>query len=112
MARQLKTFVTSVGFFDLAVAAPSMKAALDAWGFRHNAFQQGFASQSQDAGIIAATTAQPGVVLRRPVGTNQAFTVDAELPRGFTIPKVGKVARQTVRPATPAPARPKRAKPV
>jgi colicin import membrane protein len=32
MARKLKTFVTSQGFFDLAIAAPSMKAALAAWG--------------------------------------------------------------------------------
>src|ERR1700684_3693067 len=29
MARQLKTFQTSLGFFDLAIAAPSMKAALE-----------------------------------------------------------------------------------
>ena len=28
MARKLKTYTTSAGFFDLAVAAPSMKAAL------------------------------------------------------------------------------------
>ena len=32
MARKLKTFTTSIGFFDLAIAAPSMKAALEAWG--------------------------------------------------------------------------------
>jgi hypothetical protein len=32
MARKLKTYQTSIGFFDLAIAAPSMKAALDAWG--------------------------------------------------------------------------------
>jgi hypothetical protein len=31
MARKLKTYQTSLGFFDLAIAAPSMKAALDAW---------------------------------------------------------------------------------
>jgi hypothetical protein len=32
MARKLKTYQTSLGFFDLAIAAPSMKAALEAWG--------------------------------------------------------------------------------
>jgi hypothetical protein len=32
MARKLKTYQTSIGFYDLAVAAPSMKAALNAWG--------------------------------------------------------------------------------
>ena len=30
MARKLKTYQTSLGFFDLAIAAPSMKAALEA----------------------------------------------------------------------------------
>jgi hypothetical protein len=34
MARKLKTYQTSLGFFDLAMAAPSMKAALEAWGER------------------------------------------------------------------------------
>jgi hypothetical protein len=103
MARKLKTFVTSVGFFDLAVAAPSMKAALDAWGFRHNAFQQGFASQTKDAAIIAATTAKPGAVLRRPVGTHEPFQENAELPKGFAIPNIGKADRQAKRPARAAP---------
>jgi hypothetical protein len=32
MARKLKTYQTSLGFFDLAIAAPSMKAALEAGG--------------------------------------------------------------------------------
>jgi hypothetical protein len=38
MARKLKTYQTSLGFFDLAIAAPSMKAALDAWGDFQNPF--------------------------------------------------------------------------
>jgi len=32
---------TSLGFFDLAIAAPSMKAALEAWGADSNLFHQG-----------------------------------------------------------------------
>src|SRR4051794_23750923 len=32
MAKKLRTYETSLGFFDLAIAAPSMKAALEAWG--------------------------------------------------------------------------------
>jgi hypothetical protein len=32
MARKLKTYQTSLGFFGQAIAAPSMKAALEAWG--------------------------------------------------------------------------------
>ena len=41
MARKLKTYQTSLGFFDLVIAAPSMKAALEAWGADSNLFHQG-----------------------------------------------------------------------
>jgi hypothetical protein len=79
MPRTLKTYVTNLGFFELALAAPSMKAALEAWGLGHNAFQHGFAKQTQDAAIIAATMAKPGTVLRRPVGSKGAFQEQADL---------------------------------
>jgi colicin import membrane protein len=69
MPGKLKTFISNIGFFELALAAPSMKAALEAWGMGHNAFQHGFAKQTDDPKIVAATMAQPGVVLRRAVGT-------------------------------------------
>ena len=45
MARKLKVFETSLGFFDLAIAAPSMKAALEAWGADSNLFRQGAAKR-------------------------------------------------------------------
>lgn len=80
MARQLKTFETSLGFFDLAIAAPSMKAALQAWGADSNLFHQGAARESTDPDVIAATLAKPGVVLKRPVGSDRPFSEDAELP--------------------------------
>jgi len=80
MARRLKTYTTSAGFFDLAIAAPSMKAALEAWGSTSNLFHQGFARLSDDPKIVAATMARPGQILRRPVGTSGAFTEHAELP--------------------------------
>lgn len=80
MARKLKTYTTSAGFFDLAVAAPSMKAALEAWGSKNNLFHHGFAKVSEDAKVVAATMAQPGVVLRRPVGSTGAYSEHAKLP--------------------------------
>ena len=80
MARKLKTYRTSLGFFDLAIAAPSMKAALEAWGADSNLFHQGAARESDDPDVIAATMKQPGVVLRRPVGSNGSFSEHAELP--------------------------------
>jgi colicin import membrane protein len=80
MARKLKTYVTSVGFFDLAIAAPSMKAALEAWGSNTNLFHQGFAREVKDGSVVEATMAKPGVVLRRPVGSKKPFKEDASLP--------------------------------
>src|ERR1700742_4616826 len=47
----------------------------------HNAFQHGFAKQTDDPKIIAAAMAQPGVVLRRAVGTKGAFSEQPELPK-------------------------------
>lgn len=80
MARKLKTYLTSLGFFDQAVAAPSMKAALEAWGSKSNLFHQGFAREVDDPAIVEATMAKPGIVLKRPVGSNGRFTESADLP--------------------------------
>jgi hypothetical protein len=87
MARKLKTYQTALGFFDLAIAAPSMAAALRAWGSDTNLFQQGFAKETGDPAIVAATLAQPGVVLRRPVGSEGAFSEHAELPKELPVDK-------------------------
>jgi colicin import membrane protein len=85
MAKTLKTYITNLGFFELALAAPSMKAALEAWGLGHNAFHQGFARETHDARIVAATMAKPGLVLKRPVGSKGAFTENAALPKDWSI---------------------------
>src|SRR5580704_16524063 len=84
MARKLTTYQTSIGFFDLAIAAPSMKAALDAWGSKSNLFHQGFAKETTDTAVVAATMTRPGIILRRPVGTNGAFTEQAALPTNLS----------------------------
>jgi colicin import membrane protein len=80
MPRKLKVYETSLGFYDLAVAAPSMAAALRAWGASENIFQQGFAKESENKDVIAAAMAKPGVVLRRPVGSKKPFQEEADLP--------------------------------
>ncbi|MHB0767536.1 cell envelope biogenesis protein TolA [Bradyrhizobium sp. 5.13L] len=78
--RKLKTYRTSLGFYDQAIAAPSMKAALEAWGASSNLFHQGAATETEDPDIVAATMAKPGIVLRRPVGSDGPFSESAELP--------------------------------
>jgi hypothetical protein len=83
MARKLKTYQTSLGYFEQAIAAPSMKAALQAWGADSNLFHQGAAEESHDPDVIAATMAKPGVVLKRPVGSDGPFGEHAELPKNL-----------------------------
>ena len=96
MAKKLKTYETSLGFFDLAIAAPSMKAALEAWGADSNLFHQGAAKQSDDPDVVAATMAKPGVMLKRPVGSNGPFKEHAELPTnlGDATARSSKAARK------------------
>jgi hypothetical protein len=80
VARKLKTYMTSLGFFDQAIAAPSMKAALEAWGSNSNLFHQGVAKETDDPAIVEATMAKPGLVLKRPIGSNEPFRETADLP--------------------------------
>jgi colicin import membrane protein len=58
-----------------------MKAATEAWGLKANEFKRGFAKETHDPAIVAATMAKPGIVLRRPVGSNGPFSEHAELPK-------------------------------
>jgi hypothetical protein len=57
-----------------------MKAALEAWGADSNLFHQGAAKESDDPDVIAATLKKPGVILRRPVGSDGSFGEHAGLP--------------------------------
>lgn len=82
MPRKLKTYQTSLGFYDLAIAAPSMKAALDAWGAGSNLFHQGAARETDDPDVVAATMSKPGVILRRPAGSSGRFAEHSDLPTG------------------------------
>jgi hypothetical protein len=83
MARKLKTYLTSLGFFEQAIAAPSMKAALEGWGADSNLFHQGAAKECTDPDIVAAIMEKPGVVLKRPVGSDGSFGERAELPKNL-----------------------------
>lgn len=107
MPRSLKTFVTNLGFFEMAIAAPSMKAALEAWGMGHNTFKQGFARQTDDPKIVAAAEAHPGVVLRRAVGSSGEFKEHAELPK--SLPAIAPPAIH--KPAAQKPPKKSKAKP-
>src|SRR5262245_41506666 len=94
MPRKLKSYQTSLGFFDLAIAAPSLKAALEAWGADSNLFHQGAAKESDDPQVIAATLKKPGVVLKRAVGSDGRFGEHAELPTNLGATGPRKSARK------------------
>ena len=83
MAKKLKVYQTSIGFFDLVVAAPSMKDAAEAWGADPDIFKRRFAKPTVDPKVVEATMAAPGVVLRRPVGSHGKFTEKAALPKAL-----------------------------
>jgi hypothetical protein len=111
MPRPLKTFQAHLGFYDTVVAAPSQAGALKAWGSRQNLFRDGSASETKDAQAVTAALAKPGVVLRRPAGSNAPFSENPGLPRVPNLPKKGvpKKAVATEKPrraAGPAPAPP------
>jgi colicin import membrane protein len=95
MPRKLKAFQTSLGFYDLAIAAPSMKAALEAWGAGSNLFHQGFAKETDDPDVVAATISKPGVVLRRPAGSSGGFAEHSDLPADLAGNQVGARPEKT-----------------
>ncbi|MDB5673064.1 MAG: hypothetical protein JWM65_46, partial [Sphingomonas bacterium] len=65
MPRQLKVYRTPIGFHDAYVAAPSQKAALEAWGSDANLFARGMAEIVTDPALTSEPLASPGKVVRR-----------------------------------------------
>jgi len=63
MPRKLKVFRTPTGFHDAYVAAPSRKAALEAWGAASDLFARGAAEEITDEGLMAEPLAHPGEVI-------------------------------------------------
>ena len=66
---KLKVFRTPIGFHDAYVAAPSQKAALEAWGADGNLFAQGIAEQVTDPELMEDALARPGEVVRKVRGS-------------------------------------------
>jgi hypothetical protein len=66
---KLKVYRTPIGFHDAYVAAPSMKAALQAWGTTKNLFSRGAAELVTDAKLTKEPLARPGEVIKRARGS-------------------------------------------
>lgn len=69
MARKLKVFRTPIGFHDAYVAAPSRKAALEAWGADVDLFARGAAEEVSDPDLMGDALSRPGEVIRKIRGT-------------------------------------------
>lgn len=99
MPRKLNVYRTHIGFDDLIVAAPSQKAALQAWGASPHLFAQGFAAVTDEPALVEAALAKPGVVLRRQFGTKGEFKA------------APSILRLPPRPSTPKRREPKASRP-
>jgi hypothetical protein len=89
MPRKLKVFRMPIGFEDAYVAAPSRKAALEAWGAEHDQFARGVAEEVTDAALMREPLAQPGQVIRK--------------SRGDLAKQLKSLPRTTGKPAAKAP---------
>ena len=69
MPRALKVFKLPVGFHDAYVAAPSQKAAAEAWGSDIAVFARGEAELVTDPELVKEPLASPGKVIKRLRGT-------------------------------------------
>jgi hypothetical protein len=98
-APKLKVFRTPIGFHDAYVAAPSQKAALEAWGSDHDLFARGVAERVEDPELTREPLEHPGTVIRRLRGTTaeQIAALPEDKPRARRSP-----------PEADAPARPAR----
>jgi hypothetical protein len=83
--RRLKVFQAHLGFYDTVVAAPSQKAALEAWGAGKGEFAKGFAKVTNDPVAVQIALAHPGAALRRPFGSSGPFKREADV---VPVPKI------------------------
>ena len=102
MPAKLKVFAARLGFFDTAVAAPSQKAALEAWGVHQDLFKDGSATQTDDPAAQAALD-QPGVVLRRMAGSSGSYEVTPAISAEGLIPSAPKPAGKRATASAPKP---------
>lgn len=104
--RKLKVFQAPFGFHESVVAAPSQTAALRAWGSHQNLFAEGLAKVTTEAAAVEAALKHPETPLRRAIGSNDPFELEAanlpEVPRAEKT-RVGKEGGGADRKPKPAP---------
>ena len=103
---KLKVYSTPIGFHDALVAAPSQKAALEAWGAGTNLFSQGSAHVVTDPKLTKVPLENPGQVVKVPRGSaaEQLAALDKQKPvRRAAEPKAEVMPRRSKkRPPKPS----------
>ena len=69
MPRALRVYRLPIGFHDAYVAAPTQKAAIEAWRSDKDVFQRGQAELVTDAELTKEPLENPGKVIKRLRGT-------------------------------------------
>jgi len=92
-SRRLKVFQAHVGFFESVVAAPSRKAALEAWGVHQDLFHQGLAAETADPEARDAALSRPGVPMLRAAGSKDRFAERAAAPPAPPPRQAGRARR-------------------
>ena len=82
-AAKLKVYRMPIGFHDAYVAAPSQKAAIEAWGADADVFRRGWAELVEDPALTEEPLARPGEVVKRLRGSEaeQLAALAADEPR-------------------------------
>ena len=75
---KLKLFKTVIGFHDAYVAAPSQKAALEAWGASTDLFSANLAERIDDPAVCEAAFDKPGTIITAKRGTTKEWTERAK----------------------------------
>jgi len=104
--QKLKVFSTPIGFHDALVAAPSRKAALEAWGAGTNLFTQGSAHVVTDPKLTRIPLQNPGQVVKVARGTHAeqlAALGKQEAPKHKAEPQPEIIAKKPkIRPRKPS----------
>jgi hypothetical protein len=105
--RRLKVYRTPIGFHDAFVAAPSQKAALEAWGADTNLFGRGIAEQVTDAKLTKVPLENPGQVVKVLRGTpaEQLAALEAQEPPKRRKEQKAEVVARRPKKRAPKPSR-------
>jgi hypothetical protein len=95
---RLKVFRTAIGFHDAYVAAPSRKAALEAWGAQKDLFAVGSAELVEDPKLTAEPLASPGKVIKRVRGSLADHLSAAAKTEKRSRPRAEPPAKRAPRP--------------